>query len=130
MVIRMKRLNALLDAQNDYEHNLLSYKNSNDPLLLFMVTWFRTSTLVGYFTSLFNVDYRYMNRIATLIISEQQFGFFSGRKIYDAIPRKIHDAIPLALKGTNCLHRANSRNNMAFKVDNWKAFDTLRWGFY
>lgn len=62
-----------------------------------------------------------LNAVADLIVSENQFGFISGRH--------IHDAIALASEGVNCLHRVSASKNMAFKVDIRKAFDTLRWDF-
>lgn len=62
-----------------------------------------------------------LNAVASVIISSQQFGFISGRK--------IHDAITLASEGVNCLFRSSGSKNMAFKVDIRKAFDTLRWDF-
>ncbi|XP_057803482.1 uncharacterized protein LOC131018790 [Salvia miltiorrhiza] len=59
--------------------------------------------------------------IAALYVSQNQFGFISGRS--------IHDCILLGSEGFNCLKRTGRGQNMACKIDIRKAFDTLRWDF-
>ncbi|XP_057779759.1 uncharacterized protein LOC130998351 [Salvia miltiorrhiza] len=59
--------------------------------------------------------------IAALYVSQNQFGFISGRS--------IHDCILMGSESFNCLKRTGRGQNMACKIDIRKAFDTLRWGF-
>ncbi|XP_057793119.1 uncharacterized protein LOC131009729 [Salvia miltiorrhiza] len=62
-----------------------------------------------------------LNRVASDIVSQNQFGFISGRS--------IHDCIMLGSEGFNCMNRTNHSVNMACKIDIRKAFDTMRWDF-
>ncbi|XP_057803087.1 uncharacterized protein LOC131018376 [Salvia miltiorrhiza] len=62
-----------------------------------------------------------LNRVASDIVSQNQFGFISGRS--------IHDCIMLGSEGFNCMNRTNRSANMACKIDIKKAFDTMNWDF-
>ncbi|XP_057774892.1 uncharacterized protein LOC130993874 [Salvia miltiorrhiza] len=62
-----------------------------------------------------------LSRIASTHISNNQFGFISGRN--------IHDCIMLSSEGFNSMQRTNRGSNMACKIDIRKAFDTIRWEF-
>ncbi|XP_057795996.1 uncharacterized protein LOC131012095 [Salvia miltiorrhiza] len=62
-----------------------------------------------------------LSRIADFYVSQNQFGFISGRS--------IHDCILMGSEGFNCMKRTGRGQNMACKIDIRKAFDTLRWGF-
>ncbi|XP_057786555.1 uncharacterized protein LOC131004001 [Salvia miltiorrhiza] len=62
-----------------------------------------------------------LSRIASTHISNNQFGFISGRN--------IHDCIMLSSEGCNSMQRTNRGSNMACKIDINKAFDTIRWEF-
>ncbi|XP_057808979.1 uncharacterized protein LOC131023456 [Salvia miltiorrhiza] len=62
-----------------------------------------------------------LSTVAAQVVSNNQFGFISGRS--------IHDCIMLGSEGFNCLRRSCGGQNMACKVDITKAFDTLRWDF-
>ncbi|XP_057791433.1 uncharacterized protein LOC131008538 [Salvia miltiorrhiza] len=62
-----------------------------------------------------------LNRVASDIVSQNQFGFISGRS--------IHDCIILGSEGFNCMNRTNCSANMACKIDIKKAFDTMSWDF-
>lgn len=55
------------------------------------------------------------------LVTQNQFGFINGRS--------IHHCIMLGSEGINCLNRSCSGNNIACKIDNRKAFDTVRWDF-
>ncbi|XP_057770942.1 uncharacterized protein LOC130990730 [Salvia miltiorrhiza] len=59
--------------------------------------------------------------VAASHVSDNQFGFISGRN--------IHDCIMLSSEGFNCMKRTDRGRNMACKVDIRKAFDTIRWDF-
>ncbi|XP_057790752.1 uncharacterized protein LOC131007855 [Salvia miltiorrhiza] len=59
--------------------------------------------------------------VASIYVSQNQFGFIHGRS--------IHDCILLGSEGYNCLRRTGRGQNMACKIDIRKAFDTLRWDF-
>ncbi|XP_057791222.1 uncharacterized protein LOC131008356 [Salvia miltiorrhiza] len=59
--------------------------------------------------------------VAAVGVSPNQFGFIGGRS--------IHDCIMLGSEGFSCMNRTGKRSNMACKVDNRKAFDTMRWDF-
>ncbi|XP_057779593.1 uncharacterized protein LOC130998178 [Salvia miltiorrhiza] len=59
--------------------------------------------------------------VASRYISDNQFGFISGRS--------IHDCIMIGSEGVNCMKRFGKGINMACKIDIKKAFDTLRWDF-
>lgn len=56
-----------------------------------------------------------------IMISQEQGGFIQGRQ--------IHDCIGLASEGINLLDTKVWYDNLAFKVDIMKAFDTLNWDF-
>ncbi|XP_057811785.1 uncharacterized protein LOC131026023 [Salvia miltiorrhiza] len=62
-----------------------------------------------------------LNRVASDIVSQNQFGFISGRS--------IHECIMLGSVGFNCMNRTNRSANMACKIDIKKAFDTMSWDF-
>lgn len=59
--------------------------------------------------------------VVASIVFQHQFGFIPNRH--------IHDVIAIVSEGVNCLNRSVNDQNLAFKVDIKKAFDTLRWEF-
>ena len=59
--------------------------------------------------------------VAARIISPNQYGFVQGRQ--------IQDCINIAFEAINMLSKKVRGDNVAYKVDIHKAFDTLSWKF-
>lgn len=58
-----------------------------------------------------------LNAVSPSMTSQNKFSFIHNRH--------IHDAIAMASEGVNCLGHSTKAENLSFKVDIKKAFDTL-----
>jgi len=74
------------------------------------------------FKTIFKILVDRLAIVAARIISSNQYGFVQGKQ--------IHDCIGIASEVINMLSKKVKGDNVAYKIDIHKAFDTLSWKFF